>query len=490
MERFVATQNLVNEEFRKQNLNNNKTHIVVKSLKTRNKGMETQISLLAQTPLCPFPERHADVVTASREKQIENPKEMLSLLNVKPILRFRCVNKYWDTLITDPIFVNLHLKKSAKRNTHFLLITQHVTDIPCVSSNGSDDRYVRDYGVIPYSVSTLLDNPSFTLSVDEKYLVQPKGCSNIVGSCNGLICLVARPVTRQYYEYSFRLWNPATRMTSPKFGFLRLFHNTSVFPSSYDGHYNFLFGYDNSTDTYKVVASRYNTRERSSDVRILSMGDKVWRDIESFPVVPLHFGAGSELSVNNCGVYFKSSINWLAIQNKLWYHRMDIKNITVKQFVIVSLDLGTETYRLYLPPSGFDQVPPYEPNVGVLGDCLSFSYCHNETHLIIWQMKKFGIQDSWTQFLKISYHNLQIRYDYSDEYMKYHFNIVPSFLSKNDDTLILHCNQEISQAILYNWRNNTVVRAKITARKTITDDSSLNDALCAADYFESLVSVF
>ncbi|XP_058739922.1 F-box/kelch-repeat protein At3g23880-like [Vicia villosa] len=416
--------------------------------------------------------------------------EVLSFLDVKSILQFKCVCKFWNTLFSDPTFVKLHLKKSAKRNTHFLLITQHVTDIPGVSSNGSDDRYVRDYGVIPYSVSTLLDNPSFTLSVDEKYLVQSKGCSNIVGSCNGLICLVGRSVTSQYYEYSFRLWNPATRTTSPKLGFLHLFHSSSVFPSSYDGYYNFLFSYDNSTDTYKVVASRYNRREQRSDVRILSMGDNIWRDIQSFPVVPLHFGAGSEISVNNCGVYFKSSINWLAIENKLWYHRMDIKNITVKQFVIVSLDLGTETYRLYLPPSGFDQVPPYEPNVGVLGECLSFSYCYNQTHLIIWQMKKFGVQDSWIQFLKISYHNLQINYQYSDGYM-YIFNIVPLFLSKDGEALILHCNQELSQDIIYNWRNNRVERTNITARKRITDDRTSDDALCAAEnYFESLVSVF
>ncbi|XP_058739930.1 F-box/kelch-repeat protein At3g23880-like [Vicia villosa] len=417
--------------------------------------------------------------------------QVLSLLNVKSILRFKCVNKYWGTLTSDPTFVNLHLKKSAKQNTHFLLITQHVTDIPGELSDGSDDRYVRDYGVIPYSVSTLLDNPSFTLSVDEKYLVQSKGCSNIVGSCNGLICLVGRSITREYFEYSFRLWNPATRMTSPKFGSLCLFHNTSVFPSSYDGNYNFLFGYDNSTDTYKVVASRYSGREQGSDVRILSMGDNVWRDIESFPVVPLHFGADSELSDDNCGVYFKNSINLLAIKNKLWFYRTDIKNITVKQFVIVSLDLGTETYHLYLPPSGFDEVPPTEPNVGVLGDCLSFSYCYNETHLIIWQMKIFGVQDSWFQFLKISYHNLQIDYNYSDNGYKYVFDIVPLFLSENGDTVILHCSQEVSQDIIYNWRNSRVERTNITARKRITDERTRDNALCAAEnYFESLVSVF
>ncbi|XP_050914403.1 F-box/kelch-repeat protein At3g23880 [Lathyrus oleraceus] len=417
--------------------------------------------------------------------------EVLSLLNVKSILRFRCVNKHWDTLISHPTFVNLHLKKSEKKNHHFLLITEHVTNIQGESLDGSDDTYVRDYGVIPYSIRSLLDNPSFTLSIDSFYLVQHKGCSNIVGSCNGLICLVGRSLTRDYCQYSFRLWNPATRTTSPKLGFLRLHYGSSGFPSSYDGDYSFTFGYDNSTCTYKAVAARYNSRERRSDVRILSMGDNVWRDIESFPLDPLHFGINSELSEDNCGVYFNSSINWLAIQNKTWYSRQDIKDITVEQFVIVSLDLGTETYCLYLPPSGFDEVPPAEPNVGVLGGCLSFSYCYKETHFIIWQMKKFGVQDSWIQFLKISYHDLQIHYDCSDNGIMYIFNIVPLFLSEDGDTLILHCNQEISQEILYNWRYNRVERTNIIARKVGTDDRTVDNVLCSAgDYFESLVSVF
>ncbi|KAK2413764.1 hypothetical protein QL285_036440 [Trifolium repens] len=79
MERFVATQTLVNEDIRKQHLHNNETlrqlNIVVESLATSNKALETQISLLAQTPLGPFPQRHTDVVTTNSERQIENPKK-------------------------------------------------------------------------------------------------------------------------------------------------------------------------------------------------------------------------------------------------------------------------------------------------------------------------------------------------------------------------------------------------------------------------------
>jgi hypothetical protein len=79
MERFVATQTLQNEEFRKQSLYTNETltqlNIVVESLVTHNEALETQISLLAQTPLGPFPEKHADMVTTTSERFTKNPKD-------------------------------------------------------------------------------------------------------------------------------------------------------------------------------------------------------------------------------------------------------------------------------------------------------------------------------------------------------------------------------------------------------------------------------
>lgn len=43
--------------------------------------------------------------------------------------------------------------------------------------------------------------------------------------------------------------------------------------------YEFVFGYDNSTDTYKVVA----LNSGGNDVRVITMGDNVWRTIKTFP---------------------------------------------------------------------------------------------------------------------------------------------------------------------------------------------------------------
>jgi F-box interacting protein len=276
----------------------------------------------------------------------------------------------------------------------------------------------------------------------------------------------------QQYEYWLRLWNPATREISEKFGCF----------TDYRG-FNFNFGCDNSTGTFKVVASRYIRDKSTSDVRVLSFGDSVWRNIEIFPVLPLHLGY--EAFEHNA-VFLNGTLNWLAIPNNIpntWSSQL-----TVEQRIIVSLDLGTETYNMYKLPLGFDKVPPSEPTFGVLGDCLCFNYYSYKEDFIIWQMKKFGDEESWIQFLKISFHDLQL--DFSEDTPKTCFYIVPLFLSKDGDTLVLHCNGK-KQSILYNWRDHRVKKTGVSVHKTVIDDETYNWLSWDFTYsfVESLISI-
>lgn len=68
MEHFEEILNAQNEAHRQ--LNN-----AIESLATHSMAMETQISLLTQTPLRPFPENYVDVVASNGERQMESPKE-------------------------------------------------------------------------------------------------------------------------------------------------------------------------------------------------------------------------------------------------------------------------------------------------------------------------------------------------------------------------------------------------------------------------------
>ncbi|RHN77099.1 hypothetical protein MtrunA17_Chr1g0151121 [Medicago truncatula] len=134
-------------------------------------------------------------------------------------------------------------------------------------------------------------------------------------------------------------------------------------------------------------------------------------------------------------------------------------------------------------PRGFDKGPLYMPTISVLGGCLCFSYSYRQTNFCIWQMKKFGVEDSWTQLFKFSYHDLLIDHD--------DFRLVPLFLSEDGDSLILQSSLE-SQTILYNRRDNRAKRTEIIASRTAANNRTSGYVYWdfAKDYVESLVPIF
>jgi len=225
----------------------------------------------------------------------------------------------------------------------------------------------------------------------------------------------------------------------------------------------FVFGYVNSSDTYKVVYFTVGT----TSARVFSLGDNVWRKIENSPVVTHHVSGFVHLS---------GSVFWMTIQNYNGYDDYDCEDFTIEQFVVMSLDLGTEKYTQLQPPQGFDQVPFLMPKLSVLEDCLCFSHDFEQTHFVIWQMKEFGVEESWTRFLKISYHNLQI--DIDDRYDDICCNWLPLCVSEKSGTLLL-INRHERQAIIFNWKDNRVETLEMITAYMLSN---------CQEYVESLVS--
>ncbi|PNX81781.1 F-box/kelch-repeat protein [Trifolium pratense] len=206
--------------------------------------------------------------------------EILCFLKVKPLMKMKCVCKSWNILISDPKFVKMHLNQSS-RNSHSYVVSS------------KDSKQDDDYSFIPFNVNDLLENSSITFPDDPYYRLIDKDCHQVVGSCNGLVCLLGYSLAEYgHKETCFRLWNPATRTISDKLGYFPEDMNRLKF-------WKFIFGYDNLTDAYKVVA--------------------------------LHPG-NSLTTVLNC------TVNWLAVG-------------VASMFVIISLDLGTETHAQLLVPS-------------------------------------------------------------------------------------------------------------------------------------------
>uniref|UniRef100_A0A2N9I2J9 F-box domain-containing protein n=1 Tax=Fagus sylvatica TaxID=28930 RepID=A0A2N9I2J9_FAGSY len=150
--------------------------------------------------------------------------EILSRLPVKPLLCFRCVSKPWLALIDSPQFIKLHLKQSLKTTTNLSLIL------------GDGYLYSSDFDSLDTAIE--LDHP----------LKTPHYETEIVGSCNGLLCLSNK-------KEDVALWNPSTRK------YRKLPVTTLEFaPDGYDFcQYTVSgFGYDETSDDYKAESDRTN----------------------------------------------------------------------------------------------------------------------------------------------------------------------------------------------------------------------------------------
>ncbi|XP_058767690.1 F-box/kelch-repeat protein At3g23880-like [Vicia villosa] len=361
--------------------------------------------------------------------------DVLSFLPVKSILRLRCVSKTLNSLISDPFFVKLHLNRSKRKDE--LKLVQFL-----------------EWDKVSFTVFRMSENPPliFNLPEDSYHTLKDNVWFNIVGSCNGLICFYD-----QCYNYNsvlemwLRIWNPATRTISEKIWCSGIGPIESLA--------NFMFGCDNSTNTYKVLYFIPFKKQ----VKVLTLGNKVRRNIQKSPV--------KHCSSMNLA-HLSGTVNWLAIRKH--YSTYDYKNITIEQFVIISLDLGTETHTQLRPPPGFYEVPFVEPNLSVLMDFLCFSHYFKQTHLVIWQMKEFGVEESWSQFLKISYDTLLLDYHFS------YFKLLLLCYSEKNDTLFF-MNYLESQAVICNRRFNRVEKMN---RVEGIDRSLL---LSGHDHVESLV---
>jgi len=361
------------------------------------------------------------LLSPSRRPTITSPKfipnehipDLLSLLPVKSLLRFRCLSKSHDSLISDPNFIKLHLTRSAQKE-----------DFTLVSTSDRD--------VVSFTVFRLLENPPIIINLPEDpYHKLTEDSLYVVGSYNGLLCLFGQFFTPNYNNVTWlRFWNPATRTISAKLGYS--IHNGLYF------YPNLTLGYDKSAETYKVVYLVPNTK----NVSVFSLQHNRWRNIQNSPMT-------HDYSMNV--VHLSGCISWLAIRN--YSAPYDCDNITVQQFVIISIDLGTETHSQIPPPQGFTEAPIVVPILSVLKDCLCFSHDYKKTHFVIWKMKELGVEDSWTQLFQISYNNLQI-YDHFNDL---EFQVLPLCLLEKSDTLLLTNSLE-NRAILYNWRYNRVER--------------------------------
>ncbi|KAL6556154.1 hypothetical protein OROGR_005442 [Orobanche gracilis] len=355
--------------------------------------------------------------------------EILSWLPVKSLMKFRRVSKSWKSLISDDkSFAKMHQNRSP-RNNPLLLMTPEV---------------------IPSTTLHFLKEPSFMVGDDPHA---------VVGSCNGLVCLVSWKGAVCFWV---RFWNPATRLMSeisPTFGY-----NCPV-------RMNFGFCYDDSRDTYKVVVVLRDCRKRTTDTRAHCMGDGTWRKILSDPGFPVMLKPVSGQVVGGC-------VNWLGLDKlNCHYDFWEDANVTLQQLIIVSLGMHEEEYRLLsLPPEDVSHEEHHEKsNLGFLRNCLCLFHDHKRTHFVVWQMREYGVRESWTRLVSVTYEHLRC-----DGFPR----LRPLMCLSEDGSdillLVQHQNLEVVM-IMCNLRDNSVKCIQLPNNKLFLNDSG---------YVQSLFSPF
>ncbi|KAL0367352.1 UNVERIFIED_CONTAM: F-box/kelch-repeat protein [Sesamum radiatum] len=288
--------------------------------------------------------------------------EILLRLPVKALLRFRCVTKSWLSLISTPQFIKTHLRISSKSNIY------------------SHNRLVVGSGPLPMVFNTFSLCPNIdheNSSMDNLVFDYPTSDTDdlirIVGSCNGLVCVAVYPNT-------VVLWNPATR-------------KSRKLPVSdrYLSDLEYGFGYDASSDDYKVVESGWVFRDPGvyeTQVMVYSWRADTWRTVD--------WPAGKIL--DGPGVFVDGAIHWKV------YHGGRPSNC-----VVVAQNVTTETCSiLELPACGSDGG---NVMLGVSGGCLCASYDYY-SYMDVWMLKESGRKESWTKLVCVPYFFCMRHYDH------------------------------------------------------------------------------
>ncbi|RHN50770.1 putative F-box domain-containing protein [Medicago truncatula] len=312
--------------------------------------------------------------------------EIICRLPVKSLMKFKCVCKPWNALISaDRKFARKHLRCMSSTMNHSLI--------------QQSENNPSDFSIYPlrtfFTSCTTIDATEITFPLHGENYFDDR--ISIVAFCDGIFCLTVGP----YRESIAVLWNPSIR----KYNILPPLEENQRFRDTYVhtvyGYTVYGFGYDNIRDNYKVVAvTFYNCNssgifKTQTQVKVHTFGTTSWRLIDEFPS-----GSFGEFSVRP-GKFVSGTINWLVFKH----------NSTLCS--IVSLDLGTESYQEILQPDYGEETVERIRTLGVLRDCLSLISGQD-----IWLMKEYGNRNSWTKFATVpqgSSFNREILYTTEDD---------------------------------------------------------------------------
>ncbi|XP_055823479.1 F-box protein At3g07870-like [Solanum dulcamara] len=289
--------------------------------------------------------------------------DILSRLPIKSLVKCRCICKSWLHLTQELHLIDTHLSISSKNEIFYGLILKSSIPIHTTCWHSKLSFVQRD-GTDDYKCV----NFNFSLPLLNNY--------EIMGSCNGLLCLFD-PIVK----YLTHMLNPCTG----EFVFLPNPIRDLEDPVSVVVGFGFL----PKRNVYKVVEIVYYKRAivdddndgLRSNVYVYTIGDDSWRCIGSAPY--------SLRDKYFSGACVNGSLHWVS-------SGYDGPKLVDQ---IVGFDLENEVFRV-IPHPDFDS-GRLNYILGVLQGRLSATRYKFQDYVEIWVMKDYGVKESWTKCVKV-----------------------------------------------------------------------------------------
>ncbi|XP_058208986.1 F-box/kelch-repeat protein At3g23880-like [Rhododendron vialii] len=290
--------------------------------------------------------------------------EILVRLPVESLIRFTSVCKSWYSLITSPSFVTKHLNHSKTNARNLLLKTyNYEKNKERYLLYRGDEKFSDEFSELEYPLSTPF---------------RPK---RIVGSCNGLICMVDRnlPSCR-----SIILWNPLIRKSMT----LRMPSQ----PETPPWWFVLGFGAHPTTQEYMLVSIVFEKEdiEQPSKVELYTQGTGSWRSITC---VGYPHGIAE---LNWSQAFVNGAIHWIAFERRVVDGLLPCS--------IMAFNMVSQAFSVTNMPAALVRLVNQNlvgHSIMSYGESLAVS-CHEGVFCCIWVMKEYGVAESWAKLYNIN----------------------------------------------------------------------------------------
>ncbi|KAI9109321.1 hypothetical protein K1719_019665 [Acacia pycnantha] len=310
--------------------------------------------------------------------------EILYRLPGKSLVKFTCVCKAWNSLITDQTFIYDHLNRTIQVSNDNNILFFHLY---FYEFRGQRRHLLmhheNEYCYSLYSVNKQT-NHSFLERLPFSNLLFPHHRWPLfVSTSNGLVCLSDRYSPLDYE--TILIWNPFLRkyLVLPKP--IKTFKKRELLEYSPC----FGFGFDSRNNDYKVIRLMDHWRtEDTPHVEVYSLVSRSWRSI-TVRVPQFRLRGYNWLRTP----FVNGAVHWIVSRR-----RSDGLDDTF----ILSFDVTEEKFRELTLPRQSEWIPSRLLVVegGHLLAIVNQRYKNQQLVCNIWVMKEYGIAESWTKLFE------------------------------------------------------------------------------------------